>query len=97
MSIPTPNTRYSLVFTVPHSALSACKSAIFAVGAGTHPGGKYTKVCFQSPGVGEFTPGEGAAPYIGTVGKAEEVQEMRVYILCVGRDVMLQAVDALKR
>ncbi|MCJ1261482.1 hypothetical protein MMC22_001346 [Lobaria immixta] len=93
----TPPTRYSLTFTVPHPSLTACKSAIFAAGAGTYPGGKYTKVCFQTPGVGEFTPGEGAMPSIGTVGKAEVVEEMRVSVLCVGREVMMRAVEALKR
>ncbi|MCJ1470403.1 adenine deaminase [Pseudocyphellaria aurata] len=94
---PSDSTRYSLTFTVPHSALAVCKSAIFATGAGTYPGGKYTQVCFQTPGVGEFTPSEGAMPYIGTVGKAEVVEEMKVNVLCVGREVMIKAVEALKR
>lgn len=98
MSIPPPSTaRYSLTFTVPHASLTACKSAIFSAGAGTYPGGKYTQVCFQTPGVGEFTPGEGAMPNIGHVGKAEVVEEMRVNVLCVGREVMIRAVEALKR
>ncbi|MCJ1223988.1 adenine deaminase [Toensbergia leucococca] len=96
MSTPTPYPRYKLIFTVPHSSLSACKEAIFAAGAGTYPGGKYTRVCFEIPGTGYFTPGEGAVPNIGTVGKAERVEEMKVEILCVGREIMLGAVAALK-
>ena len=54
-------------------------------------------VCFESPGIGQFLPGEGAKPNIGTVGKLERVEEMKVEILCVGRDVMEGAVDSLKR
>ncbi|MCJ1303698.1 hypothetical protein MMC08_006508, partial [Hypocenomyce scalaris] len=96
MSTPTPHPRYKLIFTVPHPSLSACKDAIFSVGAGTYPGGKYSRVCFEIPGVGQFLPGDGAVPNIGTVGTVEKVEEMRVEILCVGHDVMLNAVDALK-
>lgn len=97
MSTPTPLPRYKLIFTVPHPSLAACKEAVFAVGAGTYPGGKYSRVCFEIPGIGQFLPGEGAVPNIGRVGSLETVEEMRVEILCVGRDVMLQAVEALKR
>lgn len=99
MSTPnTDTTRYSLAFTVPHSSLSACKDAIFAVGAGTYMlGKKYTRVCFLTPGVTEFTPGEGAEPAIGTVGKEERVEEMRVHVMCEGRAIAIKAVEALKR
>lgn len=97
MSSSTNEPRYKLVFTVPHSSLEACKDAIFAVGAGAYPGGKYSNVCFEIPGIGQFRPGEGAKPNIGTVGQLEKVEEMRVEVLCVGRDVMLDAVQALKR
>lgn len=87
--------RYKLVFFVPHSHLETCKEAIFATGAGSFPGGKYTKTCFQSPGTGQFLPGEGANPNIGAVGTLELVEEMKVEILCVGRETMLEAVKAL--
>ena len=40
-------------------------------------------------------PVNGANPVIGTVGKLETVDEMKVEILCVGREVMLNAVKAL--
>ena len=97
MSTPTNEPRYNLIFTVPHPSLQACKDAIFAVGGGTYPGGKYTNVCFEIPGVGQFRPGEGAKPNIGAVGRLERVEEMRVEILCVGDSVMSKAVSALKR
>lgn len=105
MSIPNnqeeTTTRYTLTFTVPHSSLSACKDAIFAVGAGTYGAGrpekKYTRVCFLTPGVMEFTPGKGAEPNIGRIGKEERVEEMRVQVMCEGRAIAIKAVEALKR
>ncbi|PYH96054.1 hypothetical protein BO71DRAFT_397439 [Aspergillus ellipticus CBS 707.79] len=87
--------RYKLVFFVPHSHLEACKEAVFATGAGTFPGGKYRKCCFQMPGQGQFLPSEGANPAIGEVGTVETVEEMKVEVMCLGRTVMLQAVEAL--
>lgn len=54
-------------------------------------------VCFETPGIGQFVPGEGAVPNIGAVGKLERVEEMKVEVLCAGRDVMVGAVGALKK
>lgn len=87
--------RYKLIFFVPHADLEKCKEAVFATGAGTFPGGKYTKVCFQTPGRGQFLPTAAAKPAIGSVGALETVEEMKVEVLCVGREVMIQAVQAL--
>lgn len=87
--------RYKLVFFVPHSHLTVCKDAVFNTGAGSFPQGKYSRVCFQTSGIGEFLPGPEAVPNIGEAGKLERVEEMKVEILCVGRETMLQAVEAL--
>ncbi|KAI9673979.1 MAG: hypothetical protein M1817_002185 [Caeruleum heppii] len=91
--------RFKLVFFTPHPQLEAIKTAIFAVDAGTYPGGKYSHVCFQMPGQAQFLPemNRGANPHIGVPGRLEVVDEMRVEILCVGQDVMREAVLALKR
>lgn len=91
--------RYKLIFTVPVPAAEKVKNAIFKVGAGMFPGGKYSHVCFQTAGVGQFLPEEdrGANPHIGTPGVLERVEELKVEILCVTRDVVLDAVDALKK
>ncbi|PWY68638.1 hypothetical protein BO70DRAFT_366010 [Aspergillus heteromorphus CBS 117.55] len=94
LPLPLP-TRYKLIFFVPTSHLEACKDAVFACGAGTFPGGKYTKCCFQTPGQGQFLPSEGANPAIGVVGTVETVQEIRVEVMCLGREVMGMAVQAL--
>ncbi|KAF2267622.1 hypothetical protein CC78DRAFT_530717 [Lojkania enalia] len=90
--------RFKLVFFVPQSALQACKTAIFGAGAGRYPGpGGYTECAFTSKGVGQFRPGDAANPNIGEVGKLEEVEELRVETLCMGREVAARAVEALKK
>jgi hypothetical protein len=95
MSSTEGHLKYKLVFFVPPTHLAACKDAVFETGAGSYPQGKYSKACFQSPGIGEFLPGEGANPHVGTVGSVEKVEVMRVEILCLGRQTMLKAVEAL--
>jgi hypothetical protein len=91
-------TRYKLIFFVPPPSLSACKTAIFAAGAGRYPGpGKYTEVCWTSLGTGQFRPGDSAKPAIGSVGKLEQLEEVRVETLCQGEEVVRRAVEALKR
>ncbi|RDW89122.1 structural toxin protein RtxA-like protein [Coleophoma cylindrospora] len=90
--------RFKLVFFVPQSALSACKTAIFLAGAGRYPGpGNYTECCWETMGTGQFRPGDTANPHIGTVGTLEQVQELRIETLCVGEEVTKRAVEALKR
>lgn len=87
--------RYKLIFFVPPSDLEACKEAIFATGAGAFPGGKYSKTCFQTVGTGQFLPNDGAAPAVGAVGALEQCEEIKAEIMCLGRDVMLNAVKEL--
>ena len=95
MSSDTIPDRYKLIFFVPHSHLDTVKDAVFATGAGTFPGGKYVKCCFQMPGQGQFMPAGGANPAIGAVGTLEYVEEMKVEVMCLGRSIMLHAVEAL--
>lgn len=91
-------TRFKLIFFAPPSALAACKSAIFAAGAGRYPGpGTYTECCWVTLGTGQFRPGDAAKPDIGKVGALEEVQEARVETLCLGEDTVRKAVEALKK
>jgi hypothetical protein len=90
--------RFKLIFFVPPPALAACKSAIFAAGAGRYPGpGNYTECCWTTLGTGQFRPGDAAKPNMGKVGELEEVQEARVETICLGEDVVRKAVEALKR
>lgn len=97
-SPPKEEERYKLVFFAPPVDLAPIKEAIFATGAGSYPGaGNYTKCAFTTPGIGQFLPGDEANPHIGQPGKVEEVGEARCEILCVGKSVAQQAVEALKR
>ncbi|ESZ98118.1 structural toxin protein RtxA [Sclerotinia borealis F-4128] len=98
LSPSTNPPRFKLIFFVPPSSLSICKTAIFASGAGQYPGfGKYTECCWTSVGTAQFRPGKTATPNIGTVGVLEEVLEVRFETLCVGEEVVREAVCALKR
>ena len=90
-------TRFKLVFFVPPATLANCKAAIFAAGAGRYPGaGNYTECCWTAVGTGQFRPGDAANPHIGRVGELEEVEEVRVETLCLGKEVVKKAVEALK-
>jgi hypothetical protein len=90
--------RFKLIFFVPPAALQGCKDAIFAAGAGRYPGpGNYTECCWTATGTGQFRPGDKANPHIGSVGTLEEVPEVRVETLCLGEDVAMKAVEALKK
>lgn len=95
MSTVNNSDRYKLIFFVPTENAESCKEAVFATGAGSFPGGKYTKCCFQTVGTGQFLPNEGADPTIGAVGTLERCEEIKVEVMCLGRDIMLAAVGAL--
>merc|ERR1712000_256412 len=95
-----PNYHRSQRLTKPLSSthLNPCKSAIFAAGAGRYPGpGGYTECCWSTVGTGQFRPGDAANPHLGSVGKLEQEEEVRVETLCVGEDTAKGAVEALKR
>jgi len=87
--------RFKLVFFCPPQNLPEIKTAIFAAGAGKYA--KYSECCFTSPGVGQFRPSDSANPHIGEQGKLEEVGEVKCETMIVGKDVVKQVVEELKR
>src|SRR5690554_6577866 len=95
--------RYKLVFYVPQNALEVVKTAVFAAGAGSYPGGKYEWCCFETIGTGQFHPvaEKGANPTIGTREgegyRVERVLEVRCEVTCISRGVLVAAVAGLKR
>ena len=90
--------KFKIVFYAPLPALSACKSAIFSAGAGRYPGpGNYTECCWTVVGEGQFRPGVGANPNIGTVGDLEKVEEARCETVVWGRERVGGVVEALKK
>jgi hypothetical protein len=96
MSTSAAQVVFRLVFNVPEPHVAACKSAIFAAGAGRYPDSNYTECCWTTIGIGQFRPGSGTNSHIGSVGELEQVTEMRVETPCVGKDVATKAVEALK-
>ncbi|WAA10395.1 Nif3-like dinuclear metal center hexameric protein [Fervidibacillus albus] len=65
-----------LVVFAPMEAADSIREAIGHIGAGAI--GNYRNCSFSVEGTGRFQPEEDANPYIGTVGKLEEVREVRI-------------------
>jgi len=82
-----------LVFYVPVAQAEAVKAAVFAAGAGRI--GAYDCCCWQTTGNGQFRPLEGSRPYLGTQGRVEHVEEVRVEMVC--RPECIEAVVAALR
>ena len=68
-----------LAVFVPESHLAAVQEALYAAGAGCI--GEYTECSYRVAGIGTFRPGEGANPFIGKSGTAEEVEEWRLEVI----------------
>ncbi|MCU6707692.1 Nif3-like dinuclear metal center hexameric protein [Paenibacillus sp. J5C_2022] len=67
---------YKLVVFVPESHHEAVLEALWRAGAGEI--GNYGSCSFNIRGTGTFRPGDGSQPYIGSEGKLEQVEEVRV-------------------
>lgn len=65
-----------LIYYVPESHLESTKQAIFAAGAGGI--GNYTECAWQVKGIGQFKPMDMADPYLGNIGRLEQIEEWRV-------------------
>ena len=71
------------VVFVPAENAEAVREALFAAGAGRI--GDYSHCSWSVPGTGQFLPGPGAAPAIGTAGTVERVTEERVEVIAPAR------------
>jgi dinuclear metal center YbgI/SA1388 family protein len=71
------------VIFVPPANVDAVRAAVFAAGAGQI--GDYSQCSWSVTGTGQFLPGEGAAPAIGSVGAVERVVEDRVEVVAPAR------------
>jgi hypothetical protein len=67
------------VVFVPAPDAAAVRQAMFDAGAGTI--GDYSQCSWSVPGSGQFLPGDGASPAIGTVGQVEHVAEDRLEVI----------------
>ncbi|MFS0575245.1 Nif3-like dinuclear metal center hexameric protein [Sporosarcina sp. 179-K 3D1 HS] len=73
---------YKLAVFCPDSHADTLRAALAKAGAGAI--GDYVGCSFTSTGIGRFTPSEGADPFIGEVGKGEEVEEQRIEVVMPG-------------
>jgi len=78
---------------VPAQHADKISQAIFKAGAGKI--GKYTETSFNITGKGTFKPMEGTNPFIGKIGKREEVQEIKIETVVAERDLE-SVVQAMK-
>lgn len=80
-----------LAVFVPSNHLDSLRSALLPFGAEL---GNYRDCSFSTPGMGTFTPLEGATPHIGTRGILEQVSEQRLELL-LDRNDLARALKAL--
>ncbi len=83
-----------LEFYVPTNQAEEVKFAVFEAGAGKL--GNYDNCCWQTVGNGQFRPLPGSNPSIGTHAKVEEVEEMKVELICPA-NVIKEVIAALKK
>lgn len=67
---------YKLVVFIPEAHQERVAEALASEGAGHI--GNYSSCSFRTTGIGAFMPLDGSNPYIGTKGKLEKVQEVRL-------------------
>ena len=89
-----PNAEVKIVTFVPESQVEQVRGALASAGAG-HIGG-YELCSFASPGTGTFFGGPGTSPAVGQAGRLENIQEVRLEMVCPRRAVSL-AIATLKQ
>ena len=82
-----------LVVFVPETHTDAVLGAMGRAGAGKI--GNYTYCTFSIKGIGRFKPEVGANPYIGEVGRSEEVIEERIETV-VEKSKLSEVIKAIK-
>jgi len=91
---PIATKNVKIVVFVPETHTDVVREAIGNAGAGKI--GNYSSCSFSSKGIGRFKPEQGADPYIGEVGKFEEVVEERIETICP-REKLQDVIDAIKK
>lgn len=85
---------YKFCFFVPASDAEATKEAVFNAGGGRI--GDYDCCAWQALGQGQFRPLEGSNPHLGEHGRLEQVEELKVELVCEDR-LIHEVVAAMKR
>ncbi len=82
-----------IVVFVPKTHTDIVRKAMGDTGAGRI--GNYSHCSFSIDGIGRYKALEGAKPFIGEVGKFEEVEEERIECVC-DRDKAKEVIKAIK-
>lgn len=77
--------QYKIAFYVPEDHAQRVFAAAAEAGAGRI--GAYTHCSFQTRGTGTFLPQHGARPTIGSVGRLERVEELRIEMIVPQREL----------
>ena len=71
---------YKLNFYVPSQNKEEVKNALFKIGVGKF--NNYDKCSFETQGIGQFRPIDGANPFLGQLDTVELVKEYKVEMIC---------------
>ncbi|MCS5592199.1 MAG: NGG1p interacting factor NIF3 [Gammaproteobacteria bacterium] len=80
-------------FYVPNNDAETVKMAMFEAGAGSI--NNYTHCAWQTEGVGQFMPTQGAKPAFGELSQLEILPELKIEMVC-DDDCIDQVVRAMK-
>ena len=83
-----------IVVFVPKTHTDIVRKVMGDAGAGKI--GNYSHCSYSADGVGRFIPTDGANPFIGEVGKTEEVIEERIEFVCE-REKAKEVIAAMKK
>ena len=84
---------YQISFYAPKNNVEPVKSAMFKAGAGKI--NNYARCAWQTEGVGQFIPTQGAKPIIGALNQLEVLPEVKIEMVC-DDDHIDQVVKAMK-
>ena len=83
-----------IITYVPETHAETVRQAMGNAGAGKM--GNYSFCSFSTKGTGRFIPHDGAKPFLGEIGKAEEVAEEKIEVICQ-REIISQVIEAIKK
>lgn len=88
------NNKVKIVVFVPKTHTDIVRQAVGDAGAGKI--GNYSHCSYSGDGVGRYKPIEGARPFIGKIGKSEEVIEERIEYVC-DKDKAKEVILAMRK
>lgn len=76
---------YQLIVYVPVHDAENLKKALFDAGAGKYE--NYDRCSWESMGMGQFRPLSGSNPAIGAHGVLEQVEEVKIEMVCTAENI----------